>query len=394
MNTGPGTRERGGSAWLGQAAPASGTFERYRDLDRLLLSSISQLTGGLAPATLAGAALDWWTHLLVSPAKQLELLHLAVDAATRPLEPLPQDKRFSDAAWQQWPFKQWAQSFLSLQQAWQHATTGVPGVTRHHEAMVAFGARQGLDMVSPSNGVFTNPVVLQRTLAEGGANLLRGALLAGEDTLRDTLGLPPAGADEWQVGRNIAVTPGRVILRNRLTELIQYTPSTPRVQAEPVLLVPAWIMKYYVLDLQPHNSLVKALVDQGHTVFALSWKNVTAEDRETTLADYHHLGVEAALDAIAQVLPDTPVHALGYCLGGTLLAMSAATLARRRPQAFKTLTLLAAQTDFTDPGELGLFIDEGQVEMLDDVMWRQGVLQAQQLRGTFQVLRSQDLIWS
>ncbi len=402
----PGGRERGHSLWLGQQPAASEVFERYRDLDRWWLSSLSQLTGGLAPATLTGAGVDWWLHLMASPSKQLELAHLvgqawlawgtglsqvAEDAA---IEPLPQDKRFAAAQWQQWPFKAYAQTFLRLQQAWQHATSGVPGVTRHHEAMVAFGARQWLDMVAPSNGLFSNPVVLERTFAEGGANLLRGAVYAAEDAARGLQELPPPGAEAFVVGRNVAATPGQVILRNRLIELIQYAPTTPRTQREPVLLVPAWIMKYYILDLSPHNSLVKALIEQGFTVFAISWKNPGPEDRDIALADYFHLGVEAALDAIDRVLPGAGVHALGYCLGGTLLAMAAAALARSRPQALKTVTLLAAQTDFTDPGELGLFIDEGQVELLDSLMWRQGVLQARQMRGTFQVLRSQDLIWS
>jgi polyhydroxyalkanoate synthase subunit PhaC len=176
--------------------------------------------------------------------------------------------------------------------------------------------------------------------------------------------------------------------------LIQYAPTTQQVRPQPVLLVPAWIMKYYILDLSAHNSMVKALCDQGFTVFVLSWKNPTPEDRDTTLFDYHHLGIEAALDAINKVLPGEPVHAVGYCLGGTLLAMTAASIARHRPDALATITFLAAQTDFSDPGELGLFIDEGQVEMLDDIMWRQGVLGKGQMKGAFQMLRSQDLVWS
>jgi polyhydroxyalkanoate synthase len=403
-----GTRERGGSVWLGQPSAPSDVFRQYRDVDRWLLSSLSQFSGGLAPATLAGAALDWWTHLLASPAKQLEVAQVLSEASVRlsgwccgdgvtppcPFEPLPQDKRFAAPAWQQWPFNVYAQAFLLAQHALTHATSGVPGVTRHHEAMVAFGARQWLDMLSPSNGVLTNPQVLERTLASGGTNLLHGLVHAAEDALRDALSLPPAGAQDYVVGGNVAVTPGKVVMRNRLAELIQYEPTTPRTHRQPILLLPAWIMKYYVLDLSPDNSLVKALVDRGFTVFAVSWKNPTAEDRETSLADYFNLGMLAALDAIGLIMPREPVHAVGYCLGGTLLAMGAAALARTRPHALRSITLLAAQTDFTDPGELSLFIDEGQVEMLDDMMWRQGVLKARQLSGAFQMLRSQDLVWS
>jgi polyhydroxyalkanoate synthase len=401
-------RERGDSAWLGQPGTGDGVFQRYRDLDRWLLASIADITGGLAPATLSAAAVDWWIHLLASPAKRLDLLHEAAGTWVRlahwgctagtgtacPFEPLPQDKRFDAPEWQAWPFAAYAQAFLGLQHIWQRATNGVPGVRPHHEAMVSFGARQWLDMVAPSNSILTNPVVLKRTLIEGGANLMRGALHAGDDALREALDQPPAGASAFKVGKNIAVTPGKVILRNRLAEVIQYEPTTPRTHREPVLLVPAWIMKYYILDLSPHNSMVKALVDRGFTVFMVSWKNPVAEDRDTSLDDYFHFGVEAALDAIARVLPGAPVHALGYCLGGTLLAMAAAALSRSRPQALKSLTLLAAQTDFTDPGELSLFIDDGQVELLDAVMWRRGFLDARRMKGTFAQLRSRDLIWS
>jgi polyhydroxyalkanoate synthase len=399
-----GTRERGSSAWLGQASPPSSVFDQYRDIDRLLVSSIGRLTGGLSPTTLTAAFMDWWIHLLASPAKQLELAHLAANAALpwqaaggngqREIEPLPQDKRFADPRWHRLPFSAIAQAFLSTQHWWQRATTNVPGVTPHHEAMVAFGARQWLDMASPSNWPWSNPQVLERTLAEGGANLVRGARHAFEDACREAAALPPADAERFVVGRDLAATPGRVVARTRLAEVIQYTATTRRTFREPVLIVPAWIMKYYVLDLSPHNSLVKALVDQGFTVFMISWKNPTRDDSKIGLSDYVHLGIDAALAKIAQLLPGRSVHALGYCLGGTLLAMAAARLARTHPQLLKTITLLAAQTDFTDPGELGLFIDAGQVELLDDLMWRQGVLEARQMKGTFQLMRSQDLIWS
>jgi polyhydroxyalkanoate synthase len=405
-----GTRERGGSPWLGRGPTQSKLFRQYQDIERMILSLLAPLTGGQSPATLGSAFLDWWVHLAASPAKQLELaqlgmqscLRLAGLAANGPVAEggadaqLPQDKRFADPRWNAMPYQALAQAFLAAQRWWHGATTGVPGVSQHHEEMVAFGARQVLDMLAPSNFIATNPVVRQRTLEEGGANLVRGAAHAFEDALRDVFGLPPAGADGFVVGRNVAVTPGGVVYRNRLIELIQYAPApaTAQTHAEPVLVVPAWIMKYYVLDLSPHNSLIKALVDQGFTVFAISWKNPGAEDRDLGLADYHRLGVRDALDAIGQVMPGAPVHAVGYCLGGTLLAMAAAALGRDGSKALKTVTLLAAQTDFTDPGEISLFIDESQVNFLEHQMWRRGCLDARQMRGTFQMLRSKDLIWS
>jgi polyhydroxyalkanoate synthase len=185
-----------------------------------------------------------------------------------------------------------------------------------------------------------------------------------------------------------------VVLRNRLIELIQYAPTTRTVHAEPVLVVPAWIMKYYVLDLEPHNSLVKYLVDRGYTVFAISWKNPDVDDRDMGLADYHRLGVRAALDAIGAIVGPQPVHAAGYCLGGTLLAMAAAALGRGQADALKTMTLFAAQTDFSDPGEISLFIDESQVAFLENQMWRRGYLDKRQMKRSFQLMRSRDLVWS
>src|SRR6185295_5542649 len=175
---------------------------------------------------------------------------------------------------------------------------------------------------------------------------------------------------------------------------IQYTPTTPTVHPEPVLIVPAWIMKYYVLDLTPQNSLVKYLLDRGFTVFTISWKNPTAEDRDLGLEDYHRLGLRAALDAVNRIVPGRPAHAVGYCLGGTLLAMAAAALAREKSKALKTITLLAAQTDFTDPGEISLFIDESQVARLENEMWRRGYLDKRQMKESFRMMRSRDLVWS
>jgi polyhydroxyalkanoate synthase len=354
--------------------------------------------------------LDWLVHLGFSPGKQLDLVRkmlrkarrfglYAARAAARPdtppaIEPLPQDQRFAGAAWQQWPFNLCQQSFLFAQQWLYNATTGVRGVSPHDEQVVTFVGRQFLDILAPTNWPWTNPEVLKATWEQGGANFARGAANFLEDWERAVLGRKPAGTEAFPVGRAVAVTPGRVVYRNRLIELIQYAPTTDAVQAEPVLIVPAWIMKYYILDLSPHNSLVKYLVDHGHTVFIISWKNPGPEDRDLGLEDYRTLGFLEALAAVSAIVPGHKVHAVGYCLGGTLLAIAAAALARDRDDRLRTVTLLAAETDFTEPGELSLFIDETEVAFLEDLMWDQGFLDTRQLAGAFQLLRSNDLVWS
>ena len=383
---------------------------RAISFDQPMHAATARFTAGLSPAALVQAYTDWGQHLLMSPDKQINLVEKAVrkwsrflaycpHACTDPhcaacIEPLPQDKRFAGEAWQAWPYNALYQGFLLTQQWWHNATTDVDGVSGHHENVVSFVARQALDVVSPANFPLTNPEVLDATIEQGGLNLVRGAANFWEDWRRTVVGEKPVGTEDFQVGRNLALTPGKVVFRNRLIELIQYAPNTDQVCPEPVLIVPAWIMKYYILDLSPENSLVKYLVEKGHTVFMVSWRNPTGEDRDLGMEDYRRLGVMAALDAVSAIVPKQPIHAVGYCLGGTLLAIAAAAMARDADDRLKSLTLLAAQTDFTQAGELMLFIDEAQISFLEDMMAEQGFLDARQMAGAFQLLRSNDLIWS
>jgi polyhydroxyalkanoate synthase len=379
-------------------------------IDRLFHALIGRATHGISPAALSLAWLSWLIHLGLSPGKTGELAQKFVRKSTRfglyvmrslaepgtppCIEPLPQDRRFADKAWQEPPFSFIYQSFLLTQQWWYNATTGVKGVSRQHERAVAFTARQLLDLWAPGNSLFTNPEVVKATLAEAGANLVRGWVNLIEDWERAIANRPPVGADAFPVGEKVAVTPGRVVHRNRLMELIQYAPAMPAVRPEPILIVPAWIMKYYILDLSPQNSLVKYLVDQGHTVFMISWKNPDAADRDLGMEDYLRLGVMDALAAVSAIVPEQKVHAVGYCLGGTLLAIAAAAMARDDDDRLRSVTLFAAQTDFTEAGELTLFVSDSQLSFLEDVMWAQGYLDARQMSGAFQLLRSNDLIWS
>ena len=379
--------------------------------DRLLHAAVARTTGGLSPAALAQACLDWATHLTFAPGKRLQLVEKAARKAVRfqsyayrsaleggstppCIEPLPQDRRFVDEAWQKWPFNFIYQAFLLQQQWWHNATTDVRGVSKRNEEMVEFMSRQLLDMFAPSNFPPTNPEILKRTLGSGGANLAAGFRNFSEDWQRAISGKHPVGTESFVVGRDLAATPGEVVYRNHLIELIQYAPATANVRPEPILIVPAWIMKYYILDLSPNNSLVKYLTEQGFTVFMISWKNPDQNDRDQGMEDYRADGIMRALDAVNAIVPNRKIHAVGYCLGGTLLSIAAAAMARDGDDRIATLTLLAAQTDFTEAGELTLFINESQLAFLEDLMWEQGFLDSRQMAGAFQMLRSNDLVWS
>jgi len=382
----------------------------YENLDRATRAALARATGGVSPHSIMGTWLDWALHLSRSPGRQLELSERAAVNAAKlglhafglatgtakepPFQPRVHDHRFEAPGWNKAPFALWQQSFLATQAWWQAATETMPGVGQRDAERAQFQVRQALDLFSPSNHPLLNPEIIQRTLETGGRNLIEGSAHFVEDAFHAVTQSrpdPPAG---FEIGKDIACTPGKIVFRNELFELIQYTPTTDRVHAEPVLFVPAWIMKYYVLDLSPENSMVRYLVDQGFTVFMISWVNPTAEQADLSLEDYRVEGIMAALDAIGRIVPGRKVHANGYCLGGTLLAIASAVMSRDGDDRLASVTLMAAQVDFAEAGELLLFIDESQVAFVEDLMWLQGYLDRPQMTRTFTTIRAEDLIYA
>jgi polyhydroxyalkanoate synthase subunit PhaC len=379
--------------------------------DRILHSALARLSGGFSPMGIAEAWFDWAVHLGASPGRMAEIGQAGLTEAAHVMETLmetasgrgtcnpcarslPHDKRFRNQGWQQWPFAIYAESFLGMERWWDEATHGIHGATKHHLDLLHFVGRQALDMVAPSNFPLTNPEVLKRTVDTKGKNILQGVQYFFDDALRTLQHQKPIGAEAFEPGKNVALTPGDVVLRTHLAEVIQYHPTTDKVRAEPILIVPAWIMKYYILDLRPQNSLIKHLVDEGFTVFVLSWRNPTWQDHHVGFDDYRSGGVMPAIETALARSGAKKLHGVGYCIGGTLLAVTAATMAREGDDRLQSLTFLAAQTDFSEAGELKIFVDESQLALLDDMMWEQGALEASQMAGTFHLLRSNDLIWS
>ncbi len=397
------------------APPQPSGGQRVRPLghetfDRSLRAMAARVTGGVSPHAAMAAWTDWALHLSRAPGRQMDLLLHAQRCAAKlafqptglfntkpadaPFKPEAGDRRFAHRGWDHPPFAIWRDQFLAVHDWWVEATRDVRGMRERNAARVAFMADQLLDMMSPSNHPLMNPEIIERILETGGANLGTGAAKLFESAARRVADHPEPPSTDYVVGRDLAATPGQVVYRNDIMELIQYAPTTERVAAEPLLIVPAWIMKYYILDLSAKNSLIRYLVDQGFTVFCVSWCNPTADQRDLSLNDYRRRGVMAAIDAVSKIVPDRKIHAAGYCLGGTILAIAAATMARDSDDRLASIALLAAQTDFASPGELMLFLDESQVAYLEDMMWDLGYLSADQMLGAFRALKGRDLIWT
>lgn len=366
------------------------------------------------PLNIGGAFLEMTTRLMANPATLVQAqlgfwqdyLTLWQNTARRMMgqpdpEPVisedPRDRRFKDDAWRENEvFDFIKQSYLLSARYFQNVVGGVDGLDQKTAQKVDFYTRQFVDAMSPSNFLMTNPEVLRKTAETGGENLLKGLshLLADLERGKGQLRIRMTDDSKFRVGENIAVTPGKVVYQNDLMQLIQYAPTTEKVLKRPLVIFPPWINKFYILDLRPRNSFVKWATDQGHTVFVASWVNPDEALAEKGFEDYMQEGVYAALDAIEQATGERQVNAIGYCLGGTLLATTLAHMAARRDTRIKTATYFVTMTDFEEAGELGVFIDEEQLSALEEKMGKRGFLEGSEMATTFNMLRANDLIWS
>lgn len=312
-------------------------------------------------------------------------------------QPESGDRRFQDAAWDdQFIFDFIKQSYL-LTSDWMQRTVGeVDGLDPKTADKVRFYTRQWVDALSPSNFVATNPAVLRKTAESGGGNLLDGMenLLADLERGKGRLRISMTDEEAFVLGENVAASPGKVVFQNQLMQLIQYAPSTKKIRAAPLLIVPPWINKFYVLDLQPKNSFIKWAVDRGNTVFVVSWVNPDGELADKTFDDYMFEGPLAALDAIEKATGEKKINLVGYCIGGTLNACTLAYMAAKKDSRVKSATFLTTMVDFSDPGELGVFIDEEQIGQMEEHMRKKGYLEGSHMSTVFNMMRDNDLIWS
>jgi len=322
---------------------------------------------------------------------------LVGEQAPPAIEPAPRDKRFNDPEWRSNQFFDFVKQVYLLSTQWaQDLVHNAEGLDPHTRKKADFYVQQITNALAPSNFVLTNPEILRETLASNGDNLVRGMKMLAEDIEagHGSLRIRQSDPTNLAVGVNMATTPGKVIFQNELMQLIQYQPATENVLRTPLLIVPPWINKFYILDLKPEKSFIKWCVDQGITVFVISWVNPDKSLGAKTFDDYMKEGPLAAMDAIEQATGELKVHTMGYCVGGTLLASTLAWLAEKRRVRATSATFLAAQVDFSHAGDLLVFVDEGQISALERDMQATGVLEGSKMAMAFNMLRSNDLIWS
>lgn len=347
------------------------------------------------PAKLMQAQMSLWQDYMSLWQRTTQRL-LGQEAAPV-VAPAKEDKRFKDSAWDENALFDYIKQSYLLTARWLQSTVHeVEGMDDKTAKKVDFYTRQFVDAMAPSNFVLTNPEVLRATIESGGENLVKGLenLLGDLERGKGQLAISMTDYKKFEVGKNIAATPGQVIYQNELMQLIQYNPTTEQQHKRPLLIVPPWINKFYILDLRPANSLVKWLCDQGHTVFIVSWVNPDEALAARTWEDYMTAGPLAAIDAIEQATGEAEINMIGYCIGGTLTASTLAYMAEKGDERVKSVMYLVTLTDFTEPGELSVFIDEEQLAALEEKMNSQGYLNGQSMATTFNMLRANDLIWS
>ncbi|MEO3475230.1 class I poly(R)-hydroxyalkanoic acid synthase [Roseomonas sp. CAU 1739] len=365
------------------------------------------------PLKIGNAFLEMTTRLMANPARlvqaQLGFWHdyltlwqntarrMMGDETTPVIAEDDKDRRFKDDAWRDHEvFDFIRQTYLLSARYFRSVVEGTEGLEPKTAQKVDFYTRQFVDAMSPTNFLMTNPEVLRRTAETGGENLLRGLsnLLTDLERGRGKLKIRMTDDTKFKVGDNIAVTPGKVVFQNDLMQLIQYSPTTETVLKRPLLIIPPWINKFYILDLRPKNSFIRWAVEQGHTVFVISWVNPDAKLAEKGFEDYMLDGPYAALDAIEKVTGEKGANVIGYCLGGTLLASTLAHMAAKKDTRVKSATFFTTMVDFEEAGELGVFIDEEQLSALEEKMSKVGFLEGREMATTFNMLRANDLIWS
>jgi polyhydroxyalkanoate synthase len=347
------------------------------------------------PTRLAEAQAQLWREGLALWQSMLQ--RLQGQPAAPLIEPDRSDRRFKDEAWsQELVYDFLKQSYLLSARWLRNLVRDLPGLEPRDQEKVEFYTRQFVSALAPSNFVLTNPAVLRKTRETGGQNLLDGLQHLLDDLERGRGRLKISMTDEraFEVGRNVATSPGKVVFQNELIQLIQYSPSTEQVYRRPFLLVPPWINKFYILDLQPRNSFIKWTVDQGHTVFVISWVNPRRELAAKDFPDYMQGGILAALDAIEQATGEREVNILGFCIGGILTASTLAYLAAKGDQRLKSATFLATLFDFEQVGEVRVFVDDEQIAHMEAHIRETGYLEGQHMADMFNLMRENDLIWS
>ncbi|MBF0129807.1 MAG: class I poly(R)-hydroxyalkanoic acid synthase [Alphaproteobacteria bacterium] len=368
---------------------------------------------GADPLQIGAAFMEMTTKLMSDPQKLVDAhmslwqdyLALWQNTARRLLGESPEpvivpdaaDKRFKDEAWEKNEVFDYIKQSYLLSARWiQSVVKDVDGLDERTSKKVDFYTRQFVDAMAPTNFVATNPEVLRATIESGGDNLVKGLnnVLSDLERGKGQLRIRMTDMDAFKPGENIAATPGKVIYQNELMQLIQYTPSTEKVLKRPLMIVPPWINKFYIMDLRPKNSLIKWCVDQGHTVFVISWINPDEKLADKTFEDYMRLGPFQALDCIEKVTGEKQVNGLGYCLGGTLLASTLAVLSGKGDERIQSGTYFTCMLDFSEPGELGVFVDEAQIQLVEAKMQERGYLDGAEMATTFSMLRANDLIWS